>query len=412
MFFKKTTMGKQIWPNITNKIFYGAQCCMISIALIASFSDKTCLAKASDCEALTISTCQKLGYDSILLPNRFNHKTQKEVASALDEFTPFIEAGCSQYFRFFLCSLYAPVCDNGEVLQPCRSMCENVTRHCSQLMNEFGIQLQEKIKCDTLPTICDRHQSCLSSRNMSLIAVKNFTTSLGCKQRDSQATAMSYTLSNSYNLPLVQVTLENKPLSNVIITNSSIKNSKINQTRVSLILLRQSNSSYFDIDQSNINLMKFSKTKVSHFTVKRTNIALCRIEKSVLRNFTCSNMMFKSLFLEKSVASHISLKSTNLKSITMFNTKLSYFDLKSSTVNTLSFFNINGSYLEIANVHINILSFVNCEIEYLKIQNSVVELLRQTNTKIMHSSSFDTVKKLIISTKNENSDGHQPTARK
>ena len=46
------------------------------------------------------------------------------------EFIPLVHIGCSRLLKFFLCSLYAPMCteqvDETLVIPACRAMCLNV----------------------------------------------------------------------------------------------------------------------------------------------------------------------------------------------------------------------------------------------------------------------------------------------
>ncbi|XP_042371866.1 frizzled-7-A-like, partial [Plectropomus leopardus] len=53
---------------------------------------------------------------------------------------------------FFLCSMYAPVCTVLEqAIPPCRSLCERARQGCEALMNKFGFQWPERLRCENFP---------------------------------------------------------------------------------------------------------------------------------------------------------------------------------------------------------------------------------------------------------------------
>ena len=101
------------------------------------------------CEEITIPLCQNLGYNSTYYPNRFHHEDQKEAALEVHQFWPLVQINCSSVLKFFLCSLYAPVCEKiyGKKLEPCRSLCEQAKSGCLDLMKEYGFKWPEKMEC-------------------------------------------------------------------------------------------------------------------------------------------------------------------------------------------------------------------------------------------------------------------------
>lgn len=59
---------------------------------------------------------------------------------------------CSPYLKFFLCTLYAPVCTElYQPIPPCRSMCLEVRAGCERLMNRFGFQWPDNLECSRFP---------------------------------------------------------------------------------------------------------------------------------------------------------------------------------------------------------------------------------------------------------------------
>ena len=105
------------------------------------------------CEEITIPLCMNLGYNTTYSPNRFLHEDQKEAALEVHQFWPLVQINCSPVLKFFLCSLYAPVCDEvyGKELLPCRSVCKKAKSGCLKLMKTYGFKWPEKMECDKFP---------------------------------------------------------------------------------------------------------------------------------------------------------------------------------------------------------------------------------------------------------------------
>jgi len=60
---------------------------------------------------------------------------------------------CSPYLKFFLCTIYVPVCTMlDEALPPCQSLCLEVKNGCEGLMNRFGFQWPDSLDCTKFPT--------------------------------------------------------------------------------------------------------------------------------------------------------------------------------------------------------------------------------------------------------------------
>lgn len=94
-----------------------------------------------------------VGYNSTSMPNMFNHSSQEEAALHIHQFWPLIEINCSPDLRFFLCSMYAPMCQpnfKDEVL-PCRSICKRARNGCAPLLRQYGFPWPERMKCRKFP---------------------------------------------------------------------------------------------------------------------------------------------------------------------------------------------------------------------------------------------------------------------
>ena len=117
------------------------------------------------CEEITIPMCRGIGYNLTHMPNQFNHDTQEEADLELDQFWPFVRIQCSPDLRFFLCSLYAPMCSSTsgiiEYVPPCRSVCERAQLRCAPLLAQIGFGWPESLKCHDLPVYGDPSQPCM-----------------------------------------------------------------------------------------------------------------------------------------------------------------------------------------------------------------------------------------------------------
>jgi len=81
------------------------------------------------------------------------------------EFVPLVQFGCSPLLKFFLCSLYAPMCtvqvDEAMVIPACRSMCLEVRRRCEPVLLRFNFRWPAVLDCSQLPERSDRSNLCI-----------------------------------------------------------------------------------------------------------------------------------------------------------------------------------------------------------------------------------------------------------
>ena len=117
------------------------------------------------CEKLTIQLCKHFDYNMTRLPNQLLHENQSEAALEVYQFWPLVKIGCSSMLRFFLCSVYAPVCDDSDkIFVPCRSVCKHVRKDCLQQMKTYGFKWPKKLHCDLFPK--KKHNSlCLNKES-------------------------------------------------------------------------------------------------------------------------------------------------------------------------------------------------------------------------------------------------------
>lgn len=78
---------------------------------------------------------------------------------------PLVQFGCSSLLKFFLCSLYAPMCtvqvDEPMVIPACRSMCVEVRRRCEPVLLRFNFRWPAVLDCSQLPERSDRSNLCI-----------------------------------------------------------------------------------------------------------------------------------------------------------------------------------------------------------------------------------------------------------
>ncbi|XP_062843511.1 frizzled-8-like [Trichomycterus rosablanca] len=115
------------------------------------------------CEEIAVPLCKSIGYNYTYMPNSFKHDTQDEAGLEVHQFWPLVEIHCSADLRFFLCSMYTPIClkDYGKPLPPCRSVCERARAGCAPLMRQYGFPWPERMRCELLPVQGDPNTLCM-----------------------------------------------------------------------------------------------------------------------------------------------------------------------------------------------------------------------------------------------------------
>uniref|UniRef100_A0A3Q0T5C5 Frizzled class receptor 4 n=1 Tax=Amphilophus citrinellus TaxID=61819 RepID=A0A3Q0T5C5_AMPCI len=92
--------------------------------LVKAFGDEV---EENTCDPIRISMCQGLGYNVTKMPNLVGNVLQSDAELQLTTFTPLIQYGCSSQLKFFLCSVYVPMCTDKVPIPigPCGSMCQS-----------------------------------------------------------------------------------------------------------------------------------------------------------------------------------------------------------------------------------------------------------------------------------------------
>ncbi|XP_037389680.1 frizzled-1 [Pygocentrus nattereri] len=104
------------------------------------------------CQPISIPLCADIQYNETIMPNLLGHTNQEDAGLEVHQFYPLVKVQCSAELRFFLCSVYAPVCTVLEkALPPCRALCQRARLGCEALMNKFGFQWPESLACESFP---------------------------------------------------------------------------------------------------------------------------------------------------------------------------------------------------------------------------------------------------------------------
>ena len=135
--------------------------CLCAVALVdssqaqgyqANIYDDAMLQEHDKCEPITIPLCKDIQYNQTIMPNLLNHQKQDDAGLEVHQFYPLVKVQCSPYLKFFLCTMYVPVCTVlPEAIPPCRSLCEQARTGCETLMNRFGFQWPDSLECSRFP---------------------------------------------------------------------------------------------------------------------------------------------------------------------------------------------------------------------------------------------------------------------
>ena len=90
------------------------------------------------------------------------HKKQQDAIQQLNTWTPLMMTECHPNLKFFLCSVYVPLCpqnshnsiqQSGPSMQilPCQSICEDVRKECEPQMKKVGRSWPETLQCHKFP---------------------------------------------------------------------------------------------------------------------------------------------------------------------------------------------------------------------------------------------------------------------
>ncbi|XP_076303947.1 frizzled-5-like [Tachypleus tridentatus] len=151
------------------------------LVLIASMV--VCAAEKLKCEEITIPMCKNIGYNYTSMPNQFYHDTQEEAGMEVHQFWPLVEIQCSDDLRFFLCSMYTPICmeDYHSSLPACQSVCERSRAGCAPIMRQYGFAWPERMNCEDLPNYGDPNNLCMDEKEGAKPKSSNIRSEIGKK---------------------------------------------------------------------------------------------------------------------------------------------------------------------------------------------------------------------------------------
>ncbi|KAK5969504.1 Frizzled class receptor 8a [Trichostrongylus colubriformis] len=91
------------------------------------------------CQPITIPLCKGIGYNMTSFPNSYGHEKQEEAGLEVHQFFPLVEYGCYQHLKFFLCTLYTPICQENyeRPILPCMELCLEAKKRCSPIMQHY-----------------------------------------------------------------------------------------------------------------------------------------------------------------------------------------------------------------------------------------------------------------------------------
>lgn len=140
---------------------------IIFIATLLSCFNSALSFRDAKCEPITVPMCRDVGYNMTYMPNHFNHDSQEEAGLEVHQFYPLVEIQCSPDLKFFLCSMYTPIClaDYHKPLMACRSVCERAKAGCAPLMRQYGFAWPDRMQCENLPEFGDPDNLCMDSNH-------------------------------------------------------------------------------------------------------------------------------------------------------------------------------------------------------------------------------------------------------
>ncbi|KAL7642068.1 UNVERIFIED_CONTAM: hypothetical protein RMT77_007942 [Armadillidium vulgare] len=109
--------------------------------------------KKFECSPIIIPMCLDIPYNTTRMPNLLQHGTQEEAAITAHEFKPLVNIKCSPYVRFFICSVFAPMCTEKVPygLTSCRSVCTAVKEGCLPVLENLNFTWPQFLVCESFP---------------------------------------------------------------------------------------------------------------------------------------------------------------------------------------------------------------------------------------------------------------------
>ncbi|XP_045177821.2 frizzled-2-like [Mercenaria mercenaria] len=129
-------------------LLYTGECAEYSTKVLNSDN----LGPHGKCEPIQIPLCKDIQYNETIMPNLLTHTKQEDAGMEVHQFFPLVKVQCSKQLKFFLCTMYVPVCTVlPKAIPPCRSLCIQARTGCETLMNKFGFEWPASLNCDQFP---------------------------------------------------------------------------------------------------------------------------------------------------------------------------------------------------------------------------------------------------------------------
>lgn len=107
------------------------------------------------CEEIEmIKFCSYINYTHFGLPNLRNQMNAEDINIVLLTFQPLVRFQCAQSIVHFLCSVFAPFCDekHPEIrTPPCNSLCNHARKTCKPQLEQYGYPWPDFLECDNFP---------------------------------------------------------------------------------------------------------------------------------------------------------------------------------------------------------------------------------------------------------------------
>ncbi|KAK3885992.1 hypothetical protein Pcinc_009819 [Petrolisthes cinctipes] len=181
------------------------------------------------CEPINVPFCKIIQYNMTIMPNLLNHRTQEEAGMEVHQFYPLVKVQCSPDLRFFLCTVYLPVCTIlNKVLPPCQNVCVRARDGCEDLMHSFGFQWPESLNCSKFPAA--------GSNDLCIGGNEDATTTTqmpGGEQTDDNTSTTTTTITLTPQMPGGEQTYDNPSTTTPTTTRDHIASQEGQQGTVS-----------------------------------------------------------------------------------------------------------------------------------------------------------------------------------
>lgn len=147
----------------------------LGIFLVVGFTDSFQLDSRKKCTEVTVPMCKGIGYNLTSVPNQFNHQTQDEAGLEVHQFWPLVGINCSPDLKFFLCSVYVPICipEYDKPLYACRAICLRAKAGCAPLMKQYGFEWPTNLDCAQFPASSEPDHLCMDSNQTETTTTPN-----------------------------------------------------------------------------------------------------------------------------------------------------------------------------------------------------------------------------------------------